>query len=108
MTVTTRSLWRCTGCKHQQPGDGRPLQCGNCGKRADIFISLWERVGPLEVGRLVRRGSGRLSHQPVEVWECVDCETRYTREPGREITCNGFVIAMCPWCSDDAQSRRAR
>lgn len=108
MTVTSRSLWRCTGCKHQQPGCGRPLQCDNCSKRADIFIALWERVGPLEPGRLVFAGRGRLSFRPVEVWACPDCNTRYTREDGRPLTCNGFVISMCPWCSGDAQSRRAQ
>lgn len=56
-----------------------------------------------KTGRLKSKGWGKLSGQRVEVFECEDCTTRFTREPSRSMTCNGHVIDLCPWCRPDSK-----
>jgi len=58
-------------------------------------------------GRLVLTHDDAIKR--MQHYRCVTCDTLYPRPYSGTTTCNGVVIATCPWCGpDSAAAARAR
>jgi len=67
------------------------------------------RPSGLARGALLNMGEARLGRfDTYQWWRCVDCGTEYPQVPFRAITCNGYAIGRCPWCSGSPHLAKAR
>lgn len=54
-------------------------------------------------GKLIDRGLKSYGFdEKIQFFECVNCESNYPVIAG-EISCNGVVIELCPWCRPDSK-----